>query len=390
MQFKRKWFILFSLLMVSVLVAGCNQQPVVKEPVKEVVLKIGGSGPLTGSAASYGISVKQAAKLAVDEVNAKGGVSGMKFELLFEDDAADPAMAVNAYARLVDKGMNVSMGTVTSGAGMAMIEEVKKDGFLMLTPSASQKGITKYPNGFRVCFTDPDQGTYAADFIKKNDLAKKVAILYDKSSDYSTGIRDSFVAQAAVVGLNVVTEQAFTDQSKTDFSVQVQAVKQSGADLLFLPIYYEEAAMILKQSTDLDVVYFGVDGMDGVIAQMGAEYASLTEGVMLLTPFAADSKEANVVHFVEAYKKAYNSTPDQFAADAYDAVYTIAAAVEKSGVKSPKEEKFNEKLVAAMTKIEVKGVTGKMTWSADGEPAKSATAVVIKAGKYVAFEKKAP
>ena len=389
MQFKRKWVMLFSLLMVSVLVAGCNQQPVVKEPVAEVVLKIGGSGPLTGSAASYGISVKQGAQLAVDEVNQQGGVAGMKFELLFEDDAADPAMAVNAYARLVDQGMNVSMGTVTSGAGMAMTEEVKKDGFLMLTPSASQKEITRYPNSFRVCFTDPDQGTYAADFIKQNELATKVAIIYDKSSDYSTGIRDSFVAQAAEVGLNVVEEQAFTDQSKTDFSVQVQAVKQSGADLLFLPIYYEEAAMILKQSTDLEVVYFGVDGMDGVIAQMGAEYASLTEGVMLLTPFAADSKDENVVNFVEAYKKAFDSTPDQFAADAYDVVYTIAAAVEKSGVKTPKDEDFNEKLIAAMTQIEVKGVTGTMTWSEDGEPAKNATAVVIKDGKYVAFEKKA-
>lgn len=176
MQFKRKWVMLFSLLMVSVLVAGCNQQPVVKEPVAEVVLKIGGSGPLTGSAASYGISVKQGAQLAVDEVNQQGGVAGMKFELLFEDDAADPAMAVNAYARLVDQGMNVSMGTVTSGAGMAMTEEVKKDGFLMLTPSASQKEITRYPNSFRVCFTDPDQGTYAADFIKQNELATKVAV----------------------------------------------------------------------------------------------------------------------------------------------------------------------------------------------------------------------
>lgn len=388
MHFKQKWVFVLSLLLVFVMVTGCNQQPVVKDPVEEVVLKIGGSGPLTGSAASYGTSVKQGAQLAVDELNNNGGVAGMKFELLFEDDAADPAMAVNAYARLVDQGMNVSMGTVTSGAGMAMTEEVKKDGFLMLTPSASQKEITRYPNSFRVCFTDPDQGTYAADFIKTNDLATKVAILYDKSSDYSTGIRDAFVAQASVVGLDVVEEQAFTDQSKTDFSVQIQAVEQSGADLLFLPIYYEEAAMILKQSTNLDVVYFGVDGMDGVIGQMGSEYAALTEGVMLLTPFAADSKDEKTVHFVESYVEQFESTPDQFAADAYDVVYTIAAAVEKAGVTSPEDEDFNAKLIAAMTQIEVEGVTGTMTWSEEGEPAKSATAVVIKDGKYVAFEKK--
>lgn len=390
MRFVKKGAFFAMMLLVAMVLSACNQPTPAAtnvEAKKDVVLKIGGSGPLTGAAASYGTSVKQGAQVAVDEINANGGVQGMKLELLFEDDAADPALAVSAYARLVDKGMHVSMGTTTSGAGMAMTEEVKKDGFLMVTPSASQKEITRFDNCFRVCFTDPDQGTYAADFIADNGVAKKVAVLYDKSSDYSTGIRDSFVKQAAERGLEVVSEQAFTSQSNTDFAVQIQAIANSGAELVFLPIYYQEAAMILKQGSTLDVTFFGVDGMDGVITQLGVEYADLAEGVMLLTPFAADSTDEKTVHFVKLYQTAYQSTPDQFAADAYDAVYTIAAAVKASGVQSTNEKDFNTKLVAAMTEITVEGVTGTMTWSKEGEPAKSATAVVIENGKYVAYKK---
>ena len=378
-------FILIAVIAVISL-TGCNQKAPSAADAKQTLV-IGGSGPLTGSAASYGNSVKQGAQMAVDEINAKGGVEKIKFELKFEDDQADPAMAVNAYATLVDAGMQASLGCVTSGACVAVTEEVKKDGFLMITPSASQKEATQYDNCFRICFTDAVQGTYAADFIQENKIANKVAIIYDKSSDYSSGITDTFTAEAAKVGLNVVEKQAFTDQSNTDFSVQIQAVRNSGADLLFLPIYYQEAAMILTQSSDLDIRYFGVDGMDGIIAQMGAENAALTEGIMLLTPFAADAKDEKTVAFVTAYKKAYTSTPDQFAADAYDAVYTIAAAMQQAKITSLSDKDFNAKMVAAMTKITVDGLTGKMTWSADGEPAKSATAVVIKNSAYVAYAK---
>ncbi|HZW50118.1 MAG TPA: ABC transporter substrate-binding protein [Bacillota bacterium] len=379
-------FVLIAVIAVTGL-AGCNQSAPATVADTKQVLVIGGSGPLTGSAASYGNSVKQGAQMAVDEINAKGGVEKIKFELQFEDDQATPAMAVNAYATLVDAGMQVSLGCVTSGACVAVTEEVKKDGFLMITPSASQQEATQYDNCFRVCFTDAVQGTYAADFIQENKLASKVAIIYDKSSDYSSGITNTFAAEAEKVGLNVVTKQAFTDQSKTDFSVQIQAVQNSGADLLFLPIYYQEAAMILTQSTDLNVIYFGVDGMDGIIAQMGKENAALTEGVMLLTPFAADAKDDQTVAFVAAYKKAYESTPDQFAADAYDAVYTFAAAMEQAKITTVDDKEFNAKMVAAMTKITVDGLTGTMTWNAAGEPTKSATAVVIKDGTYVAYTK---
>ena len=378
---------IITLVLVAVLLVaaftGCGK----KEDDSTIV--IGGSGPLTGDYATYGVSVKNGATLAVEEINKAGGVGGKMLALEVEDDEADPEKAVSAYNTLMDKGMDVSLGGVTSGACIAVTEEVKKDGLLMLTPSGSQLECTQYDNCFRVCFQDPEQGLYSAKFIVDNALASKVAVLYDKSNDYSVGIHDSFMTKAAELGLNVVTDQAFTNQSNTDFSVQLQAVKDSGAELLFLPLYAQECAYILTQANDidLDVIFFGVDGMDGILEKIGEDNLPLTEGVMLLTPFAADSQTEPTKSFTAAYKAAYNATPDQFAADAYDAIYIIKAAMEKAQAFDPTEDDFSEKLIAAMTEIEVTGTTGTMTWTADGEPSKEATANVIKDGVYVAYAK---
>ena len=376
---------ILTLVLVAVLLVaaftGCGK----KEDDSTIV--IGGSGPLTGDYATYGVSVKNGAQLAVDKINAEGGVGGKQLVLEMEDDEADPEKAVSAYNTLMDKGMDVSLGGVTSGACIAVTEEVKKDGLLMLTPSGSQLECTQYDNCFRVCFQDPEQGLYSAKFIADNAIATNVAVLYDKSNDYSVGIHDSFMTKAAEVGLNVVTDQAFTNQSNTDFSVQLQAIKDSGAELLFLPLYAQECAYILTQANDigLDVIFFGVDGMDGILQKIGEDNIPLTEGVMLLTPFAADSQEEPTKSFTAAYVEAFGATPDQFAADAYDAIFIIKAAMEKAEAFDPTADDFNEKLIAAMTEIEVTGTTGTMTWTADGEPSKEATANVIKDGAYVAF-----
>lgn len=350
-------------------------------------LVIGGSGPLTGDNASYGTSVKQGALLAMKDINAAGGVNGISFDVRVEDDQADPAMAVSAYATMFDAGMQVSLGGTTSGASIAAAEEAKKDGILLLTPSASQKEATQYDNCFRICFTDPDQGIYAADFIAEKAMAKNVAMLYDKSNDYSVGIANNFEEQSKAVGLNLVTKQAFTDQSNTDFTVQLEAIKAANVELLFLPIYAQEAAYVLTQAKKigLEVIFFGCDGMDGILDKIGKENVALTEGIVLLTPFAADAKDEKTVSFVEAYKADYKATPDQFAADAYDAVYTIAAALKEAGITDLKDKEFNAKMIGAMTKITVEGTTGTMTWSADGEPDKNATAVKISNGGYVAY-----
>ena len=373
-------------MMVSMTACGGSSAPATSDSGEKVLL-IGGTGPLTGDYATYGTSVKQGAMLAGEEINAAGGVAGYKLEVRVEDDQADPAQAVQAYATLYDAGMDVTLGGITSGACIAMTEEAVKDGMLLLTPSGSQLECTQYDNCFRVCFEDSAQGLYAANFIKDNAVAEKVAIIYDKSNDYSNGLRNSFVSTAAENGLEIVTEQAFTDQSNTDFSVQLQAVKESGADLLFLPIYAQEAAYIITQAdkAGLDVTFFGCDGLDGILEKIGEDNLPLTEGVMLLTPFAADSETEPTKSFTAAYKAKYGTTPDQFAADAYDAVYALCAAIEKAGV-TPEDANFNEAVVAAMLEIEVVGTTGTMSWDASGEPDKNATAVVIVDGVYVSYD----
>lgn len=353
----------------------------------EQTLVIGGTGPLTGDYATYGTSVRNGATLAAEEINEAGGVNGILFDVKMEDDQADPEKAINGYSILVDEGMQVSLGAVTSGACLSLIEEAQVDGMLVITPSASQKECVQYDNCFRVCFTDPMQGVYAADFISDNAIATKVAIIYDKSNDYSVGIHDNFVSRAGEVGIDVVTDQAFTSQSNIDFSVQLQAVKDSGAELVFLPIYAQEAAYILTQakSAGIEATFFGCDGLDGILTKIGEGNTDACEGVMLLTPFAADAQDEKTVNFTTKYKEQFGETPDQFAADAYDAMYAIKAAMEQAGITDLDDPDLNEKLISAMTEITVEGVTGTMTWDAEGEPSKSATAVVIKDGAYVAY-----
>ena len=352
----------------------------------EKTLLIGGTGPLTGDYATYGISVQQGAQIAVDEINEKGGVNGYTVKLEVEDDQADPQQAVQAYAKLMDNGMNLSLGSTTSGACVALVKEAKEDAIVTMTPSASQKEATAFDNNFRVCFLDPDQGTYSADFIKENNLATKVAVLYDKSNTYSVGVYEAFAKEAEKLGLSIVTTQAFTDSSNTDFSSQIQAVKNSGAELLFMPFYQQEAAAVLMQAQGVleNVTYFGVDGMDGVLEKLGTENQAIANGVMLLTPFSASSSDPTVANFVAKYKEKYNATPDQFAADAYDAVYALCTAFEKAGLETDDPE-FNRAVAKAMTEIEVTGATGVMTWSADGECKKQAKAVVISDGAYVDY-----
>lgn len=352
-------------------------------------LIIGGIGPITGAAASYGTAVQNGAQLAIDEINAAGGVNGMKLSLDFQDDEHNPEKAIQAYNLLKDKGMKLLMGTVTSAPCTAVAELTAADNMFQITPSGSAVECVAEPNAFRVCFSDPDQGSASAEYIASHNLAKKVAVIYDSSDVYSSGIYAKFKATAAEKGLEIVSEQAFTSSNNQDFSVAISAIKASGAELVFLPIYYQQAALILTQAEQaaLDVRYFGCDGLDSIIKQLGDD-ANLAEGVMLLTPYAPDSTEPKSKAFTDAYVAKFSITPNQFAADAYDAIYTIKAALEKADVKYAdiSVSDLCDKLVAAMTQIEVDGVTGKMTWNAEGEPTKPAKAMVIKNGEYASLD----
>ena len=353
-------------------------------------LVIGGVGPITGDAAIYGQAVKNGAQLAVDEINKDGGVNGMKLKFTFQDDECDGEKSVNAYNKLKDSGAKVLVGAVTSGCCIAVAEKTKEDNMFQLTPSGSAVECVQYDNAFRICFNDPNQGIASAQYISENKLAEKIAIIYDSSDVYSTGIYEKFMSEAKTQGLNVVTEQAFTKDTNSEFSVQIQKIQESGADLVFLPIYYQQAAKILSQAdkAGLKVKYFGCDGLDGLIDQLDSD-VSLADGVMLLTPFAADASDEKTQTFVKAYKAAYSDeTPNQFAADAYDAVYTVAAALEKAGVDDGtiSISDLCDKLKEAMTQITVSGVTGDMTWSADGEPSKTPKGMVIEDGAYKALD----
>ena len=347
--------------------------------------KVGGIGPVTGAAAVYGQAVKNATELAVNEINALGGV---QFEFQFEDDEHDAEKSVNAYNSLKDWGMQMLLGTVTSAPCIAVAAETANDNMFQLTPSGSAVECVQNPNAFRVCFSDPNQGTASAQYIGENKIATKIGVIYDSSDVYSSGIYEKFAAEAANQGLEIVSAEAFTADSKTDFTVQLQKAKDAGAELVFLPVYYTEASLILTQANGMGFapMFFGCDGLDGVLNVEGFD-TSLAEGVMLLTPFAADSDDELTQKFVAAYKEAYGDTPNQFAADAYDGMYAIKAAIEKSGVTPDMSASdICDAMEVAMTEISIDGLTGEeMTWTADGEPNKAPKAVKITDGAYAAM-----
>lgn len=350
------------------------------------VFKIGAIGPATGGAAVYGIAVQNGADLAIKEINAAGGINGYQIEYNFQDDELDNEKSVNAYNTLKDWGMQMLVGTTTSGCCIAVAAESSADNMFQLTPSGSSVDcINGNDNVFQVCFTDPNQGVGAAQYIGTNAVAEKVAVIYDSSDVYSSGIYEKFVQEAANQPFEIVSAEAFTADNKTDFSVQLQKAKDAGAELVFLPIYYTEASLILKQADAMGYTpkFFGCDGLDGILNVENFDTA-LAEGVMLLTPFAADAQDEATKSFVSAYEAAYGDTPNQFAADAYDAVYIIKAAVEASGA-TPDDSVSDicEKLKAAMTEITVDGLTGEaMSWDADGAVNKAPKAMEIVNGNY--------
>ena len=349
------------------------------------VFMIGGIGPTTGDNAIYGTAVENGIQLAVDEINADGGINGYQIEYQFEDDQSDSEKSVNAYNTLKDWGMQMLVGTVTSTPCVAVVEESHADNMFQLTPSATTVEAVQYDNAFRMCFSDPSQGTVSADYIADNNIASKIAIIYNSSDTYSTGIYQSFATEAEERGLEIVTAQAFTADSKTDFSVQIQKAKDSGAELVFLPIYYQEASLILAQAERAGFTpkWFGVDGMDGILNVDGFD-GSLAEGLMFLTPFTPDAEDEATQTFVANYEAEFGDTPIQFAADAYDCMYVIKAAAEQADITPDMSvSDMCDAMKTAMTEITIDGLTGKqISWGEDGEPSKEPTVVVIENGAY--------
>ena len=388
----------FALVMAMVMVVGClascgggNDSGAADGGESgAAVVKIGGIGPLTGAAATYGIATKNGAQIAVDEINALGGV---QFELNFQDDEADGEKGVNAYNNLKDWGMHVLYGCTTTGSCVAVAGETYADRYFQLTPSASSSDVTAgKDNVFQVCFTDPNQGVTAADFVKDLGNVSKVGVLYNNGDAYSAGIAVAFVAHAKEIGLEIVAETTFPDDSNTDFSAQLNECKAAGAEMVFMPIYYTPASLVLAQAKSMGYapVFFGGDGMDGILGMDGFD-ASLAEGLMLMTPFNASATDDRTVKFVETYTNKYGTeTLNQFAADGYDCIYAIYEAWQAAGCSTDMSaQDICEAMVAQFTSssFSVDGLTGAgMTWSANGEVSKAPMVVKVESGAYVTVE----
>lgn len=398
----KKFLALTLALVMTLALAACGGSGDGQKSGSGDAIKIGGVGPLTGGAAIYGSAAKGGAEIAAEEINALGG---LQIDLRYEDDAHDPEKSVNAYNSLKDWGMQVFLGSVTSGPGAATAAESNGDHMFYLTPSASSTDviggvanpltgsvdIPRRDNVFQMCFVDPDQGAYSAQYISDNGLGAKIAVIYKNDDIYSTGIYNSFAAKAAELGLNIVSTTTFTTDSQTDFSVQISDAKNNGADLVYLPTYYEANALILTQANASGYTpkYFGVDGMDGILSVKGFD-TSLAEGVMLLTPFSADAEDQRTKSFVSKYVEKYGDTPNQFAADAYDCVYAIYEALKDEDVSSATSASdLCDLLMGKFTSgsFTFTGLTGEnMTWDASGAVSKYPKGMYIENGAYVGMD----
>lgn len=372
--------LLLAVAMMATMFAGCGGSG---EESSDAI-KIGMSGPLTGGAAVYGTAVKAAMEIAVEEINAKGG---LQLELKCQDDEHDAEKAVNAYNSLKDWGVQILAGTVTSTPTLAVAPLCAEDSIFMLTPSASADDILKAgDNIFQICFKDTNQGIASADYFVEKFPEATIGVIYDSSDAYSSGIYANFVAQAEANGLNVVCAEAFTADSKSDLSTQVTKCQEAGADLVFLPFYSVEAAQVLTYANKIGYAptFFGCDGMDGILATDGFDPA-LAEGLMMLTPFSADAEDQATQDFVKKYTEKTGIVPNQFAADAYDVIYSLYQALTAAGVTADmSNEEINAAMVEQYTTMTFDGLTGHgMTWDETGAVSKSPMAVVIENGTYV-------
>ena len=385
---KKKLFALTMAMVMAISLAACGGSNS-SESTDGNSFKVGVIGPLTGDAAIYGTCVANSAQIAVDEINALGG--DIQFELMTEDDVNDAETSVNAYNALMDDGMQLLVGTVTTQPALSVVPLAYEDRVFTITPSASGDdviAINDNDNVFKICFNDSNQGSSSAQYIDENFENPQIAIIYKNDDQYSIGIRDNFKAEADARGMSIVYEGTFTTASQTDFNVQLAAAQSAGADLLFLPIYYTPASAILTQANTLGYkpTFFGVDGMDGILTAKNFD-ASLAEGVYLLTPFSADAEDEMTQNFVTKYQEAYGETPNQFGADAYDAIYTLYQAIQAAGVTADmSNEEICDALIEVMPTLAVTGLTSagsEMTWDANGAVSKDPTAVIIENGTYV-------
>lgn len=342
-------------------------------------IKVGGMGPLTGSAAMYGITVDKGAKLAFEEINANGGVLGKKFEYISLDEKADPIEAVNAYNKLTDEGVVAILGSVTSKPTLAVAELAAQDGIPMITPTGTQINITDAgSNIFRVCFTDPYQGSTLAKFSKDKLGAKTAAIMVNTSSDYSDGIANAFIKQAEKEGIKVVAKEGYSDGDK-DFKAQLTKINSENPDILVVPEYYELSALIATQAREIGMnsTFVGPDGWDGIIGALDSSSYSVVDNSYFTNHYSTEDNNEKVQSFLKKYREKYNEEPTAFSALAYDTVYVLKNAIDKAGTTDKTE------LTKAIKASDMDGVTGHLTFDENNNPIKAVTIIKVQDGKYI-------
>jgi len=345
--------LLGTLLGASLLLAACGGEKAADKPVAEAeTIKIGAMGPLTGPVAIYGISATNGLKLAIDEINANGGILGKQVELNLLDEKGDSTEAVNAYNKLVDWGMVALVGDITSKPSVAVAEVAAQDGIPMITPTGTQLNITEAgSNVFRVCFTDPYQGEVLAKYSKEKLGAKTVAIMSNNSSDYSDGVANAFATEAEKQGIQIVAREGY---------------------------YYEQDGLIAIQAREVGLksVIVGSDGWDGVVKTVDPSSYAAIEDVYFANHYSTKDSNEKIQNFIKNYKEKYNDEPSAFSALSYDTAYLLKAAIEKAGTTD------KEAVTKAIKEIQFEGITGQLTFDEKNNPVKSITIIKIVNGDY--------
>lgn len=358
------------------LIGGCGKSGEVAKPE---TIKIGGMAPLTGALAIYGVTTTNGAELAVKEINENGGVLGKKIEYVMLDTKGDSTEAVMAYNKLVDEKVAGIIGEVTSKPTLAVAEVAVQDNMPLITPTGTQVDITEAgPNIFRVCFTNPYQGKVLAITSKERLGADTVAVMLNNSSDYSDGIAKAFIEESEKLGMRVMGVEGYSDGDK-DFRPQLTKLAAMNPDVILIPEYYEQAALIATQAREVGVksIFVGSDGWDGIAKTLDKSAYAAIENSYFTNHFSMEDQSEKIQNFLKDYREAYKEDPSAFSALGYDAVYMMKSAIEKAGTTD------KQKVVDALKGIEYDGVTGYLTFDDHNNPVKAVTVLKIENGKYV-------
>lgn len=358
------------------LIGGCGKSGEVAKPE---TIKIGGMAPLTGALAIYGVTTTNGAELAVKEINENGGILGKKIEYIMLDTKGDSTEAVMAYNKLVDEKVAGIIGEITSKPTLAVAEVAVQDNMPLITPTGTQVDITEAgPNVFRVCFTNPYQGKVLAITSKERLGADTVAVMLNNSSDYSDGITKAFIEESEKLGMKVMGVEGYSDGDK-DFRPQLTKLAAMNPDVVLIPEYYEQAALIATQAREVGVksIFVGSDGWDGIAKTLDKSSYSAIENSYFTNHFSMEDQSEKIQNFLKDYRETYKEDPSAFSALGYDAIYMMKSAIEKAGTTD------KQKVVDALKGIEYDGITGYLTFDDHNNPVKAVTVLKIENGKYV-------